>query len=99
MLILSPTVTGCVSFSAFSSLGAIDVGTTSSAVGIKKYKSIIKKNKKKDGKIIFLGKDRLNTMETLISKALIDSYISSDEFMLVNNVLRECNEMKEDNNK
>ena len=38
---------------------------------------------------MLLGKDRLNTIEVLISKALFDSYISHDEFVLVNNVLRE----------
>ena len=32
-----------------------------------------------------------------MSKALIDSYISHDKFVSVNNVLRECNEMKEEN--
>ena len=32
-----------------------------------------------------------------MSKALIDSYISHDEFVSVNNVLREYNEMKEEN--
>ena len=34
-------------------------------------------------------------MEVLISKALIDSVISYDEFVLINNVLKEYNEMKE----
>ena len=45
-------------------------------------------------KIVFFGKDKLNTIEVLISKALIDSYISHDEFALVNNVLREYYEMR-----
>ena len=45
-------------------------------------------------KIVFFGKDKLNTIEVLISKALIDSYISDDEFVLVNNVLREYYEMR-----
>ena len=43
-----------------------------------------------------LGKDKLNTIEVLISKALIDSYISHDEFVSVNNVLREYYEMKKE---
>ena len=41
-----------------------------------------------------LGKDKLNTIEVIISKSLIDSYISHDEFVSVNNVLREYNEIK-----
>ena len=35
-------------------------------------------------------------MEVLISRALIDSHISHDEFVLVNNVLREYNDLKEE---
>ena len=103
--ILVLRVTGCVSISAFASLVCVLLGITSSAVGIKicvvtagieKYKLIMKKNKKKHGKIVFLGKDKLNTTEVLISKALINSYISHEEFVLVNNLLREFNEMKEE---
>ena len=45
---------------------------------------------------MLLGKDKLNTIEVLTSKALIDSYISHDKFVSVNNVLREYNEMKEE---
>ena len=43
---------------------------------------------------MLLGNDKLNTIEVLISKALIDSNISHDEFVSVNNVLREYNEIK-----
>ena len=43
-----------------------------------------------------LAKSKLNSIEVLISKALIDSVISHDEFVLINNVLKEYNEMKED---
>ena len=45
---------------------------------------------------MFLGKDKLNTIEVLISKALIDLYISHDEFVLINNVLRKYYEMKKE---
>ena len=60
-----------VSISAFASLVCVSVGITSSAVGIKicaitaeikKYKSIIKKKKKKHVKIVLLGKAKLNTI-------------------------------------
>ena len=82
LLILISTVTGCVSISAFTSLIVVPVGITSSAVeikvyaitaGIKKYKSIIKKKKKKHDEIVLLGKAKLNTIEVLICKSLIDS--------------------------
>ena len=45
---------------------------------------------------MLLGKDKLNTIEVLISKTLIDSYISHDEFVSINDVLREYNEMKKE---
>ena len=64
-LILSSTITACVLASAFTSLVCVLVGIMSSAVditicaitaGIKKYKSTIKKKKKKHDKIVLLGK-------------------------------------------
>ena len=85
LLILASTVTGCVSISAFASLVCVPVGVMSYAVGmkicaitagIKKYKSIIKKKKKKYDKIALLGEDQLNAIKVLISKALVDSCIS-----------------------
>ena len=58
---------------------------------------IIKKKKKKNNnKTALLAKSRLNTIEVLISKALLDSYFNHDEFVSINNVLREYNEMKEE---
>ena len=43
-----------------------------------------------------LTKTKLNTIEVLISKSLIDSHIGLDEFVSVNNVLREYNKVKEE---
>ena len=40
------------------------------------------------------AKSKLNSMEVLISKALTDSVISHDEFILTNNVLKEYNKWK-----
>ena len=37
-------------------------------------------------KIVLLGKDKLNSIELLISKASIVSYSSHNEFVSVNNV-------------
>ena len=104
-LILISTITGCVSVSAFASLVGIPIGITSSAVGIKiyvitaaikNYKTIIKIKKKKHDKTILLEKSESNSIEVWISKALIDSVISHDEVVLINNVLKEYNEMKEE---
>ena len=54
------------------------------------------KKKNKFDKIVLLAKSKLNSIEALISKVLIYSLISHDEFILINNVLKEYNEMKEE---
>ena len=98
-LILDSAITGCISISAFASLLGIPVGITSFAIGLKiyaittgiKYKSIIKKKKKRNDKIVLLAKAKLNTIEVLI-----DSNISYDEFALINNMLKEYDNMKEE---
>ena len=64
--------------------------------GIKKYKSIIKKKKKKYHKIVLLPKTKLKTIKVVITKALIYSFINHEEFVSVNNVLREYDEEKEE---
>ena len=44
---------------------------------------------------MFIAKSKLNSIEVLISKVLIDSVISHDEFVLINDVLKEYSEIKE----
>ena len=79
-LIVGSAITRCVSISAFASLVGIPIGITRSAVGlklcvttaaIKKHKSIIKKQKKNHDKIVLLAKCNLNSIEVLISEALL----------------------------
>ena len=57
---------------------------------IKKYKSLIKKKKKKNYKGVLSAKSKLNSIEVLVFKALIDSNISH------NNVMKEFYDMKEE---
>ena len=104
-LIVISTITGCVSISDFTPLAGILIGITSSAIGFKicvitawieKYKSIDKKKKKNHDKIILLAHSKLNSIEVLISEALTDSNINHDEFVLINNVLKEFYDIKED---
>ena len=107
LLIAISTIAGCVSISAFASLVGIPIGITSSAIGlkiwvittvicviIKKYKSIIKKKRKRHDKKVLLVKSKLHSIEVLVSKALIDANISHDEFVLINNVPMEFYDMK-----
>ena len=91
-------VSSCVSTSAFASLIAAPVGTVTSAVGLKiciispgieKYKLIIwKKKRNKHDEIVLLAKTKLDTIKVLISKSLINSFVSYDEFVSVNCVKR-----------
>ena len=64
--------------------------------GINKYKSRIKKKKKKHDKIVLLTKSKFNSIEVLIFKALINSNIGHDEFFLINNVLKKNYDTKEE---
>ena len=63
-LTMASTITGCISISVFTSLIGIPIGITSSAIGlkicatttgIKKYKSVTKKKKKKHNEIVLLA--------------------------------------------
>ena len=46
--------------------------------------------------MILLAKSKINSIEVLISEALINSIISHDEFVLTNNILKEYNKMKDE---
>ena len=105
LIIVTSTINGCVSISTFASLVGISIGITSSPIGlkicvitaeIKKYQSMIKKKKKKHDKIVLLAKSKLNSKEVLIFKALIGSNISHNEFVLINNLLKEFYNIKEE---
>ena len=52
---------------------------------IKKLLSITRNKKKKHDKILMLAKSKLNSIETLVSQALIDMETSHKEFMAIFN--------------
>ena len=58
------------------------------------YNVIIRKKKNKQNIIPLLAKSTLNSIEVLISKVVINTNISHDEFVLINNVLKEYDNMK-----
>ena len=104
-LTLASAITGYFSISAFASVLGFPTGIRSSAIGlkncsiaagIKKYKLIIKEEKETHNKIVLLAKSKLNSIEVLISKALISSNISHDKFALINYVLKEYDDVKEE---
>ena len=61
---------------------------------IKRYKSIINKKKNTYDKIVLLGKSKVNRIKVLIFKTLIDSNVSHDECVLVNNVQKKYADIK-----
>ena len=82
---------------SYASVVGIPVGITSASltlvftIGMGISKSLLKltkKRKKKQNKIIILAKNKLNTIDTLLSSALNDSEISPEEFT---NIINEEN--------
>ena len=62
---------------------------------VKKLLNIKKKKKKKHDKILILAKNKLNSIETLISQALIDIDISHEEFIRILKEKDKYEKMKE----
>ena len=101
-LVIISAITGRASISAFASLVGILIGITTLVIGlkicvivarIKNCKSRNRKNKSNHDKIVLLAKSKLNSIEVLIYK---DSNIIHDEFVLINNLLKEFYDMKEE---
>ena len=94
MLIVLSAITGGVSLISFTSIIGAPVGIASASVTlifslttgiVKKILNITKKKKKKKkhDKILMLAKSKLNSIDTLISQALIDMGISHEEFIAI----------------
>ena len=83
---------GTLSIASYASLVGITAGITGAsltlvfAIGAGISKSLLKvtkKRKKKHNKTIALTKNKLNTIDTLLSSALNDSEISHEEFSII----------------
>ena len=88
----------------FTSIVGAPVGITSAnptlffslTTGIaKKLLNITRNKKKKHDKILMLAKSKLNSIETLISQALIDMEISHEEFITILNEKDKYEKMKD----
>ena len=62
---------------------------------VKKLLSITRNKKKKHDKILMLAKSKLNSIETLISQALIDIEKSYEVFITIFKEKEKCQKMKE----
>ena len=58
--------------------------------------SITRNKKKKHDEILVLAKSKLNSIESLVSQALIDMEISHEEFITILNEKEKYEKMKED---
>ena len=92
ILIVLCATSGGVSIISFSSVIGAPAGIASAsftlifslAIGIvKKLLDITRKKNKKHDKILMLAKSKFNSIDTLISQALIDMDISHEEFITI----------------
>ena len=103
LIVLSAT-TGGVSIISFTSIIGAPVGIASASFTlifslttgiVKKLLNITRNKKKKHDKIFMLAKSKLNSIETLISQALIDREISHEEFVTMLKEKDKYEKMKE----
>ena len=103
LIVLSAT-SGIVSIISDASVIGIPAGIISSSFTlvfplttgiIKKLLKETRKKKKKRSKIIMLAKSKLNSIETLMSQALIDLNISHEEFKTIVNEKEKYDQIKE----
>ena len=103
LIVLSATSSG-VSIISFTSIIGAPVGIASAIFTlifslttgiIKKLLSITRNKKKKHDKIIMFAKSKLNSIETLISQALVDMEISHEEFVAIFKEKDKYEKMKE----
>ena len=102
LIILSATSEG-ISIISFRTTIGVPVGIASASFTlffslttgiIKKLLNITRNKKKKHDKILMLAKSKLNSIETLISQALIDMEISHEEFITILNEKDKYERMK-----
>ena len=88
---------GTLSIGSYDSVVGIPAGITGASLPLvfiigtgisKSLLKLTKKRKKKHNKIIVLAKNKLNTIDTLLSSALNDSEISYEEFI---NIITQAN--------
>ena len=103
LLVLSAT-SGGVYIISFASVVGAPVGIAGASFTlifflttgiIKKLLSITRNKKKKHDKILMLAKSKLNSIETLISQALIDMEISHEKFITILNKKDKYERMKD----
>ena len=104
ILIALSATTGGVSICSFTSVVGAPVGIASASFTlffslttgiVKKLLSITRNKKKKHDNILMQAKSKLNSIETLISQALMDMEISHEEFVAIFKERDKYEKMKE----
>ena len=103
LIVLSPT-TGSISIASFATVIGAPVGMVSASFSlafsisagiIKKLLKTTRNDKKKHNKIVMLARSKLNSIESKISKALMDNEISHEDFETIINEEKKYRELKE----
>ena len=103
LIVLSVT-TGSISIASFATVIGAPVGMMSASCSlafsittgfVKKFLKTIRNKKKKHNKIVMLARSKLNSIESKISKALMDNEISHEDFEAIINEEKKYRELKE----
>ena len=99
-------LSGGLSIASFSSVIGALAGITGASCSftfsitsgfIKRFLKTIRNKKKKHNKIVMLARSKLNSIESKISKALMDNEISHKDFETIINEEKKYRELKESN--
>ena len=103
LIVLSVT-TGSISIASFATVIGAPVGIVSASLTLafsistgieKKLLKIARNKKKKHNKIVMLARSKLNSVESKLSKALINNEVNHEDFMTIINEERKYQELKE----
>ena len=102
-LVVLSVATGSISIASFATAIGASVGIMSASCSVafsittgfvKKFLKTIRNKKEKHNKIIMLARSKLNSIESKISEALINSEIRHDDFMTILNQEKEISRTK-----
>ena len=103
MICLSVT-RGGISIASFATVIGMPVGITSASLSlafslctglVKKLLKVTRNKKKKHNEIVMLARSKLNSIESNISRALINNQTSHEDFITIINEERNYRELKE----
>ena len=97
-------LSGSISITSFASVIGVPAGIIGASCSftfsitsgfVKRFLKTIRNKKKKHNKIVMLARSKLNSIESKISKALMDNEISHEDFETIINEEKKYRELKE----